>query len=210
MRRDQLLLALGWAAALRASELVALDVDDLSFVGDPTRGDGGVLVRIRHSKTDQPGRTEYVAVPFATHFSVCPATMARRWCDARRSGPMFRAIDRHGHPGRRLGVDAVTRNVVRPLIGELLVVDGLPVDPQPYSSHSLRAGFVTEARAHEVPDARIARHTRHAAAGNRRGGILDVYDRPHDLFERPALDPNLVVTTTDPFGAVDRPREPRG
>ena len=75
------------------------------------------------------------------------------------------------------------------MIGELLVVDGLPVDPQPYSSHSLRAGFVTEARANEVPDARIARHTRHAVAGQRRGGILDVYDRPNDLFERPALDP---------------------
>ena len=189
MRRDQLLVALGWAGALRASELVGLDVADLTFIGDANTGDGGVLLRIRTSKTDQTGHVDYVAVPYATHFSVCPARMAQRWCAARRTGPMFRAIDRHGRPGQRLGADAITRNVVRPLIGELLRVDGLPMDPEPYSSHSLRAGFVTEARAMEVPDARIARHTRHTVPGHRHGGILDVYDRPHTLFEKPALDP---------------------
>lgn len=189
MRRDQLLVALGWAGALRASELVELDVDDLEFVGDVNRGDGGVLVRIRRSKTDQTGHSQYVAIPYASTYSACPALLAQRWCAARRTGPLFRSIDRHGRAGHRLGAESVTR-ILRPLIGELLRVDGLPVDPTPYSSHSLRAGFVTEARAHEVPDARIALHTRHAAAGHRRGGILDVYDRPHDLFERPALDPS--------------------
>ena len=102
MRRDQLLLALGWATALRASELVALDVDDLRFVGDPTHG-GRVLVRIRRSKTDQTGRTEYVVVPFATHFSVCPAMMARRWCTpddpGRCSGPLIVMADPAGGSG---------------------------------------------------------------------------------------------------------------
>jgi integrase len=40
MRRDQLLVALGWASALRASEPVGLDVEDLTVVGDPNAGTG--------------------------------------------------------------------------------------------------------------------------------------------------------------------------
>ncbi len=47
-RRDRSLLLLGFAAALRRSELVALDVEDLAF--DMRRG---LLVAIRASKTDQ-------------------------------------------------------------------------------------------------------------------------------------------------------------
>jgi integrase len=35
IERDRLLLGLGWAAALRAGELVALDADDLTFDGPP-------------------------------------------------------------------------------------------------------------------------------------------------------------------------------
>jgi integrase len=46
--RDRALLLLGFAAALRRSELVALDVEDLDF--DPAKG---VLLTIRRSKTDQ-------------------------------------------------------------------------------------------------------------------------------------------------------------
>jgi hypothetical protein len=37
----------------------------------------------------------------------------------------------------------------------------------------------------EVDHRLIAHHTR---PGQRRGGILNVYDRPNDLLERPALD----------------------
>ena len=44
MRPDQLLVCLGWASALRASELVGLDVDDLTVVGDPGTGDAGLPV----------------------------------------------------------------------------------------------------------------------------------------------------------------------
>ena len=70
------------------------------------------------------------------------------------------------------------------------IAETLQIDAAGYSSHSLRAGFVTEARAHGVPDELIARHTRHTRPGHRRGGILNVYDRPTDLLERPALSPS--------------------
>lgn len=183
MRRDQLLIALGWAGALRASELVALDAEDIVFVGDPDHGDGGALLRIRRSKTDQAGNVEWVAVPYATSYAGCPVRLALHWTRRHRSGPLFRHIDRHTRPHDRLTPDSVSR-LLKPLI-----VETLQQDPAGYSSHSLRAGFVTDARAHNVPDELIARHTRHARPGHRRGGILHVYDRPSDLFERPALDP---------------------
>ena len=50
--RDRALLLLGFAAALRRSELVALDVEDLDF--DLARG---LTVTIRKSKTDQEQRS---------------------------------------------------------------------------------------------------------------------------------------------------------
>ena len=54
--RDRALLALGFAGAFRRSELVALDVEDLTEVPD------GLRVRIRRSKTDQEGEGAEVAI----------------------------------------------------------------------------------------------------------------------------------------------------
>ncbi len=55
--RDRALLALGFAGAFRRSELVALEVADLSEVPD------GLRVRIRRSKTDQEGQGAEIAIP---------------------------------------------------------------------------------------------------------------------------------------------------
>ncbi len=58
--RDRALLLLGLAAALRRSELVALDVEHLEF--NPARG---LSVLIAGSKTDQERAGIRVAVPYA-------------------------------------------------------------------------------------------------------------------------------------------------
>lgn len=47
--RDRAMLLLGWACAMRRSELVALDVEDIAFTSQ------GALVTVRRSKTDQEG-----------------------------------------------------------------------------------------------------------------------------------------------------------
>lgn len=182
MRRDQLIVALGWASALRSSELVGLDVDDLNVVGDLDAGDGGLLIRVRAGKgtTD----VDYVAVPFSSQWTSCPVRRAIQYIKPLKAGPVFRHIDRHGRAHGRLTARSVTDVVRR------CVVECLQIDAAGYTSHSLRAGFVTEARANGVPDELIARHTRHGRPGSRRAGILDVYDRPTDRFERPALNPD--------------------
>lgn len=176
VRRDQVLLLVGWAAALRSEELVGLDVGDLSFTGDPNSGDGGgMLVRLRTSK-GSPTEAVHVAVPYSTHPSACPVRVTMLHARHLRNGPLFRQIDRHGRILGRLRPPAVSRILkdhVQTVLGE---------NPDIYSSHSLRAGFVTEARARRVPDSLIARHTRH-----RDLNMLQVYDRPSDLFADPAL-----------------------
>jgi integrase len=63
--RDKALLLVGFAGAFRRSELVALEVVDLRFRSE------GMLIHVRHSKTDQEGEGRTVAVPFGKG-SVCP------------------------------------------------------------------------------------------------------------------------------------------
>ncbi len=55
--RDRAMILLCFGAALRRSELVALDVDDVE------RHRRGLLVRLRRSKTDQEGKGQNVALP---------------------------------------------------------------------------------------------------------------------------------------------------
>ena len=59
-KRDGALLALGFAGAFRRSELIALEVVDLTFEAE------GLRVHIRHSKTDQEGRGQEIAIPRGT------------------------------------------------------------------------------------------------------------------------------------------------
>jgi hypothetical protein len=68
VERDRLLIALGWAAALRAGELVALDADDLCFDGPPGFDPPAAMtVYVQRSKTDQDGDGDFVIVPFSAN-----------------------------------------------------------------------------------------------------------------------------------------------
>jgi site-specific recombinase XerD len=55
--RNRALLLLGFAGALRRSELVGLDVSDLEFTSD------GLVLTVRRSKTDQDGQSRRIGVP---------------------------------------------------------------------------------------------------------------------------------------------------
>ena len=155
IRRDELILALGWAAALRAGELVALDVADLAFTDDPGSADGAaMLVRIRKSRADQRQKVEYFAVPASSTSNACPVRLGASAARRLRTGPLFRRIDRHGCVLGRLNADSVS-TIVRDAVGDVL-----HVPDEVYSGHSLRAGFVTQARLDGLADELIARHCR--------------------------------------------------
>jgi integrase len=176
--RDRSLLTLGWATARRSAELVALDVEDLAFHGDPNTGaaGGGVLVNIARSKTDQTGTGYVVGVPYSRHLNACPVRATMLQARRRGTGPLFVGINRHGQPQRRLHRNSVT-TIVK-LYVERILLD----DPTGYSSHSLRAGLVTEATQHGVPDRLITRTTGHSDTR-----MLARYDRPGEHLTNNAL-----------------------
>lgn len=165
--RDAAMLLLGFGAALRRSEVVGLDVEDLTFM------DEGLVILIRRSKTDQEGHGHRVAVGYGTNPTTCPVTATRRWLATAniKTGPVFRQVDRHGHVREaRLRPRAVAR-IVKRLGAEV----GL--DPDRLGGHSLRAGFATSAARVGIAERDIARTTRHRSIKT-----LRTYVREGEMF----------------------------
>jgi site-specific recombinase XerC len=73
--RDRALLLVGFAGAFRGSELVSLDVTDVTLGAD------GLMVELRRSKTDQEGESRKLGVPFGSNPLTCPVRALRAWLD---------------------------------------------------------------------------------------------------------------------------------
>jgi integrase len=73
--RDRALLLLGFGGAFRRSELVALDVSDVTFEDD------GLRVTIRRSKTNQEQKAVTIAI-IRGQTDYCPMKALRAWLDA--------------------------------------------------------------------------------------------------------------------------------
>ncbi|MFH1568984.1 MAG: tyrosine-type recombinase/integrase [Gemmatimonadota bacterium] len=133
--RDRALLLVGFGAALRRSELVALEVADLDFSAE------GMTLAIRRSKTDQTAKGAQVAVHAGQRPTTCPVRAVRDWLGAAKiiEGPVFRQIRSNG----TLGPEALTAQMVSIVVKHAAVSAGL--DPAGYSGHSLRAGLATTA-----------------------------------------------------------------
>ena len=159
--RDRALILVGFAAALRRSELVALDLEDLQFRAE------GVVLRLRRSKTDQLGAGAEVAIPYGSTEQTCPVRALQAWIDAAgiTAGAVFRSISK---AGRVLAPRLSDRDVAR-IVKRLAEQAGL--DPAAFSGHSLRAGFATTAAGAGVPEAEIMRQTRHRSAAVMRGYV---------------------------------------
>jgi integrase len=165
-KRDRALLLIGFAGALRRSELVALDVGDVEYVHQ------GIAITLRRSKTDQDGEGHKIGIPFGRR-RWCPVAALDAWLAVARivAGAIFRPVDRHGHVQEtRLSGEAVSL-----VVQERVAAVGL--DPSPYSGHSLRAGFATSAAQAGVLTSRIKAQTRHAS-----DAMLARYIREGELF----------------------------
>jgi integrase len=162
--RDRALLLVCFAGALRRSELVALDVERLTWTDD------GVMLLLEKSKTDKEGQGAEVMIVFGRHDDTCPARALQRWLDAAAitSGPVFRKVNKAGRVEiRRLSEDAVRQILLR-RAGQAGVTGSLA---EPVSPHGLRAGFVTTAYRNGVPDEEIMGHTRHRSLTTMRGYV---------------------------------------
>jgi len=108
--RDRALLLVGFTGGFRRSEVVELDVDDVSETAD------GLVVRQRRSKTDPEAKGTTVALAYGSTAAICPVRSYRNWIAAAKitSGPAFRSVDRHGRVGRgRMNAGSVARLIKR-------------------------------------------------------------------------------------------------
>ena len=162
-KRDRALLLVGFAGALRRSELAALEVQDLAFGAD------GMRVRLRRSKADQEGVGATLGLHYGGRPLSCPVRAVQDWIrhNAITEGPLFRSVDRHGNVSKRpLASGSVARIVKR-------AARGAGLDPAAYSGHSLRAGFATQAARAGAHERAIMKHTRHKSEKVLRGYIRD-------------------------------------
>lgn len=163
-KRDKALLLLGFAGAFRRSELVALDVADIEFV------EAGARITIRHSKTDQDGQGQVIAIP---HGRLGVVEALKKWLEASRIdlGALFRSLSKSGKVGARLSDKDVYRAVKR-----YTALAGL--DAELFGAHSLRAGFITTAAENGANLFKIMDVSRHKSVQTVKG-----YVRTAELFK---------------------------
>ena len=125
--RDRAMLLVGYAAGLRPSELVSLDVSDLTVVDD------GLAMSLMRGR---------IVIPYGVEPDLCPVLAWQDWVAAAglTAGPAFRSVDRDGRLGlTRLGEKAITRMVQR-------AAERAGLDESRYSALSLRLGMLASAR----------------------------------------------------------------
>ena len=168
--RDRALLLLGFAGAYRRSELVSLDVEDITFARD------GLKVLLRKSKTDQEGQGITKGIAYGSHLETCPVRALQQWIEVSgiETGSLFRSINRHGQMHGRLSDKAVALIVKRQAAAAGL-------DPQLYAGHSLRAGLATSAAEAGVNERTIMKQT-----GHRSENMVRKYIRMGSLFQENA------------------------
>ena len=155
--RNAAIIALGFSAALRRSEICALVIDDIQIIpalnGDDTRK---MLVHIRKSKTDQTGKGQRIAVPEGQ--KIKPIKRLEDWIQASgiTRGYVFQTMKRggglRGHPLHHSDIPRLLKHYAK-IIG---------LDPGEIAGHSLRAGFVTSAAVHHARLDKIMEITRHS------------------------------------------------
>ena len=127
-RRDRCLLLLGFAAGLSRTELVDLDVPDVSFTSD------AMLLALRNPGSEA---ARVVAIPRTGH-ELCATRATAEWMQHSEldvhGGPLIRRFDRAGNPtSERLDAAYLSQVIKRRL-------QAVGIDPKSYSSLSLVRG----------------------------------------------------------------------
>ncbi|NMH97378.1 tyrosine-type recombinase/integrase [Pseudonocardia sp. K10HN5] len=191
--RDRALLLIGFAGALRRSELAALTVADL------VEDHEGLRVFIVRSKTDPDAVGTTRGLAYGAHPASCPVRAWRSWLLHRgeaaagraahpSAGPgsgsaatdpadplllpprdlpgaaAFVAVDRHG----RLGQRGLSDRAIARIIARRADAAGLPGH---WAGHSLRRGFATTGYANGASELAIMRHGRWRSSSAMRGYI---------------------------------------
>ena len=153
--RDRAMLLIGFAGALRRSELVGIDREHITLTHE------GLRLLIPRAKTDPEGEGAEIGLPRGKATETCPVRALRHWLEMSDTayGPVFRKIDKWG----TIETGRLCPEAVRQILRRRATEAGITVPAhERLSPHGLRAGFITEAYKEGARDEAIMGHTRHA------------------------------------------------
>ncbi|HEY8609807.1 MAG TPA: tyrosine-type recombinase/integrase [Roseomonas sp.] len=159
--RDRALLLLGFAGALRRSELVAIDREHLRFTSD------GMTLLIPRSRRDPEEEGTRIGIPRGLNPLSCPVRVMEEWLRRTRIewGPVFRRLSPGGALEDRLSPQGVWKILRRrAAMARLTVDEGERLSPQ-----GLRAGFIAEAYLTGAPEEQVMHHTRQKSIATTQG-----------------------------------------
>ncbi len=182
--RDRALLLVGFAGALRRSELAAIRVDHLE------QRDRGLQLTLPRSKGERDGKAVTVAIPFGST-ALCPVRALRRWQDAAgiTEGPVFRRIwvpprrnaEEDPLPALVVGTQAIDAGSVARIIQARAAAAGFKRDAM--GGHSLKRGALTTGMDRGVHPTHLKRLGRHKTYA-----VLDEYLQVGDPFDAHPLN----------------------
>jgi integrase len=179
--RDAALLVLGWAGALRRSELVGLDWLELGKGARAGAGyialeDRGLVVTLATSKGSQ-ANAEKIVIPCPDMPTACDAlALWSRTAKLKRGEPVFRPIANSGNVLDGRLTDRSVSLIIKARIAAYYRSKGKsPAEAEAlaagFSGHSMRAGYATTAGEHDEPGYRIQRRMRHKSMDTTTGYI---------------------------------------
>ena len=172
-KRDAAILSIGFAAALRRSEICALKIDDIEFIEENNKSK--ILLNIRRSKTDQSGQGYKIAI--MNGGKIQPIQKLLAWIQAGniQQGHLFRSINKSG----QVKVNPLHHSDIPRLVKYYVANIGL--NPQEYAGHSLRSGFITSAAIHGARLDKIMEVSRH-----KNFNVVMGYIRDSNIFDNHA------------------------
>lgn len=168
--RDRCLLLMGFATAMRRSELVSVRIEWMQATRD------GWLITIPRSKGDQEGHGQLVSIVRNVEEPLlCPVTATRAWIGARaaslngeQSPFLFPSMNSKSSTGH-LSVDAFVLH-----LKDAMLEAGFDDDEvKNYAGHSLRRGSATQAHRDGAGLVEIQRRLRHADVSTTTGYIAE-------------------------------------
>jgi site-specific recombinase XerC len=178
--RDRALLLVGFAGALRRSELAAIHIEHLE------KTDRGIRLTLPHSKGAQDSAVT-VPLPYGDT-ELCPVHALEAWLAAAglTAGPVFRRIwlpprpQQGAPPGApplsRIGATAITAQTVAQVVQARAVAAGFGL--RDLGGHSLKRGALTTGMDRSVHPAKLKRLGRHKSFD-----VLGEYLEFGDLFD---------------------------
>jgi integrase len=173
-RRDIALLLIGWFGAFRRSEISGIRRGDLAI------DDHGVVITLQRSKASQE---HAVIVPIARtpESRWCPVDALEQWLTgldalADATDVVWPWITRGDN--LRTGIPPVGDAAIDGVVTRRVTAAGV-ADSADYSAHSLRSGWITEAKNRRIDEADIMRHARLKSLS-----IMRSYDRRTGWWNR--------------------------